>query len=307
MKGVNPIFYYFLFFDSTVIFPVIVNGLRVLGLWYSPLADTGQQTFAYPFIAFSVSSIFASVVLGLFLYRRKGSRFILVRGPMGIRSVLKAMFRDRVGRVLILVYSISYLISFLVVSGLLLIPGINVDSYFVKLTAITYEGSGINVVSVGNVQLVENWAMIALGVLVDAFLTFSMILSYYFVSLVYVSLNLYRFPVPRSFRLQAGSAVGGFLTASVPSIGTIAGICCLTPTAINSLLYLSSATLPLAKGLTWKYGTFVLGAWTGGVLQALTLLSPVIVGVAISSVSAYYIYLVSKRVNEAMMGEQVTR
>ncbi|MBW9141643.1 MAG: hypothetical protein K1T65_08195 [Candidatus Aramenus sp.] len=305
MKGVNPIFYYFLFFDSTVIFPIIVNGLRVLGIWYSPLADTGQQTFSYPFMTFTVSSILASIVLGLFLYKRKGSRFILVRGPMGIRSVLKAMFRDRVGRALILVYFISYFISFTVVSGLLLVPGINVDSYFVKLTAITYEGSGINVVSVGNVLLVENWAMMALGVLVDSFLTFSVALSYYFVSLVYVSLNLYRFPIPRSFRLQASSAVGGFLTASVPSIGTIAGICCLTPTAINSLLYLSSATLPLAKGITWKYGTFVLGSWTGGLLQALYLLSPVIVGVVISSVSAYYIYLVSKRVNEVMMSEQV--
>jgi len=277
--------------------PIVINGIKVLKLWYSPMADTGRVTFLYPFIEFITAFFLLSFIIGFLLYRKKGSRFILVRGPMRLRNVIKAVIRDKVGRWMVIAYTFSYFISYLITSDLLLIPGINVDSYFTQLTMLTYEGSGFNVLELGNnLALVESPYLMLMGIGVDAVLTLSLILSYYMISLIYVSMNLYSFPVPRSFRLSATSTAGGFLTASVPSLGTIAGICCLTPTAMNSLLYLASGTLPLTKGVAWKYGTFILGTWTGGILQALALGSTVITGILILSISAYYIYKISNRI-----------
>ncbi|ARM76861.1 hypothetical protein [Acidianus manzaensis] len=301
-KVIHPLFYYLIFIDFTVLLPVIVNGVRILNLWYSPMSDTGQITFTTPFLLFSVICISISIILGYFLYRRKSNRFILVSGPMRIRNVVKAMIKDNLGRSLIIVYSALYFISYLITSGLLIIPGINVDSYFTQLSIITYEGSGITVYKlIGSVYLVSNSTLLFLGFIIDAILTLSLILSYYIVSLVYVSLNIYSFPVPKRFRIYGLSTAGGFLTASVPSIGTIAGVCCLTPTAINSLLYLASGTLPFAKGITWKYGTFIVGAWTGGILQALSLVSPMVLGVILIGVSAYYIYSISNRISRMVI------
>ncbi len=303
-KAINPIFYFFIFFDATIILPIVVNGIRVLKLWYSPLSDSGQATFLYPFLTFSITSLTLSVLIGTILYNKKGNRFILVRGPMRVSSVIRAILKDKIGRLLVLTYFISYLISFMITSGILIIPGINVDSYFTSLTITSYEGYGINVINlIGNTYLVLNPLLLVFGTFVDIFLTFSLILSYYIISLIYVSLNLYNFHIPKTLRIYGLNVTGGFLTASVPSIGTIAGICCLTPTAINSLLYLSSATLPITKGLTWKYGTFLLGAWTGGILQAFILASPVLIGVIVSSMSLYYIYIISKRINQVMISE----
>jgi len=303
LKAINPLFYFFIFLYATVVLPIIINGFKIVNLWYAPLSDTGQATFIYPFLTFVVFSLSSLILIGYFLYRRKGSRFILVRGPMRLRSVIKAIMKDNLGRTLIIIYSILYIISFMITSGLLLIPGINIDSYFVKLTLVTYEGSGINVIALGNFYLIINYLMIVFGIFIDLLLSISLILSYYIISLIYVSYNIYSFPVPKNFRIYGMSTVGGFLTASVPSIGTIAGICCLTPTALNSLLYLASSSLPLTKGIAWKYGTFILGAWTGGLLQALTLVSPVILGGIIIGVSVYYVYLISKRINKVMIGE----
>ncbi|AWR98348.1 hypothetical protein DFR86_11035 [Acidianus sulfidivorans JP7] len=296
-KLIHPLFYYLLFVDFTVLLPIIINGIRVLNLWYSPLSDTGQITFLKPFILFSVVSFLISVILGILFYKKKSNRFILVSGPMRLRNVVKAMIKDSFGRMLIAIYSILYFISFLITSGLLIIPGINVDSYFTQLTAITYEGSGINILKIGPIYFAQNTTFLFLGVIVDVVLTLSLILSYYVVSLVYVSLNIYSFPVPKKFRIYGLSTAGGFLTASVPSIGTIAGICCLTPTAINSLLYLASGILPFAKGITWKYGVFILGAWTGGILQMLSLASPMILGLILIGVSTYYIYSISNKLS----------
>ncbi|BDB99601.1 hypothetical protein [Saccharolobus caldissimus] len=301
MKVMNPLFYFFIFLYSTVILPIIVNGIRVLKVWYGPLADTGQITFLYPFLTFTISTTILSVILGYTLYRKKSSRFILIRGPMRVRSVIRAILRDSLGRILVLIYSSLYFISFLIVSGLLLIPGINVDRYLTSLTVISYEGSGISLIKIGQFYFILNPFILLFGLIVDVFLSISLMLSYYIVSLIYVSYHLYSFPVPKSFRIYTINTVGGFLTASVPSIGTIAGICCLTPTAINSLLYLASASLPLSKGITWKYGTFILGTWTGGVLQAIILASPVIAGVIISGISIYYIYIISRRLNEVVI------
>ncbi|EZQ07071.1 hypothetical protein CM19_06930 [Candidatus Acidianus copahuensis] len=303
MKALNPFFYYFIFFEATVIAPIIVNGARIYSIWYSPLADTGRSTFLLPFLIFVVIVIAVSIVIGMIIFRIKKGRFILVTGPMRPRSVIKAVTKDSLGRWLVIGYFLSYLISYLVVSGILLIPNLNVSQYFLDLTAITYLGEGINVIPLGSAYLVINLPLILLGFAVDFFLTISMILSYYLVSLVYVSANIYSFPVPKSMRIYSLSTAGGFLTASVPSLGTIAGICCLTPTAINSLLYLASGTLPLTKGLAWKYGTFIAGAWTGGILQVLNLVSPMILGGLMLGISIYYIYLISKRLNRVLQGE----
>lgn len=302
-KVFHPLFYYLIFLDATVLLPIIINGIRVLDLWYSPLADTGQITFIQPFLIFLFISVLISLFLGYVFYRKRSNRFILVTGPMRIRSVIRAMIKDSLGRTLVIIYSILYFISYLITSGLLVIPGINVDSYFVDLTVISYQGYGLQVIQLGKFYLVLNLFQLLFGLIVDAVLTISLILSYYMVSLVYVSLNIHAFPVPKKFRIYGLGTVGGFLTASVPSIGTIAGICCLTPTAINSLLYLASSTLPFAKGITWKYGTFIAGAWVGGILQVLSLVSPVILGTILIGISAYYIYSISSRINKVLMNE----
>lgn len=302
-RVIHPFFYYLIFVDATVVLPIVINGIRVLNLWYSPLSDTGQITFAIPFLIFSLSAFVVSSILGFLFYRKKTHRFILVRGPMRLRNVIRAIIKDSLGRTLVLTYSTLYLISYLITSGLILIPGVNVDSYFVELTVISYEGYGLQVLKLGNLYLVPDLFQILFGIAVDIVLTLSLILSYYVVSLIYVSVNIYSFPVPKKFRIYSLSTVGGFLSASVPSIGTIAGICCLTPTAINSLLYLASTTLPFAKGLTWKYGIFISGAWIGGVLQFLSLASPVFLGITLIGVSTYYIYSISNRINRVMVGE----
>lgn len=298
MKPLNPLFYFFLFLEATVLFPVVINGFRVVNVWYCPMSDTGQTTFITPFLDYVFSFLAVSLAVGFVLLKKKGSRFILVRGPMRVKSVIKAVLKDKVGLALVSTYFSLYYLSYLVTSGILLVPGLNVDRYFVQLTLTTYEGAGFAVSKLGWFYLVIEPSMMLIGIAVDAVLTVSLILSYYVISLIYVSTNLYSFPIPKSFRLSATSTAGGFLTASVPSIGTIAGICCLTPTAMNSLLYLASGALPLTKGVAWKYGTFVLGAWTGGLIQALALGSTVFAGALILGVSAYYVMRISKRLAE---------
>ncbi len=274
---------------------MIINGFRVVNVWYCPMSDTGQITFITPFLEYVFSFLLISVTVGVVLFRKKGNRFILVRGPMRIKNVIRAVLKDKVGFALVSTYFVLYYISYLITSGVLLVPGLNVDKYFVQLTLTTYEGAGLSVLKLGGLYLVAEPSIMLMGLAVDLLLTVSLILSYYVISLIYVSANLYSFPVPKSFRLSATSTAGGFLTASVPSIGTIAGICCLTPTAMNSLLYMASGALPLTKGVAWKYGTFVLGAWTGGIMQALALGSTVLAGALILGISAYYVVRISRR------------
>lgn len=303
MKGkvFHPFFYYLLFIEATVVMPIIINGIRVLKLWYYPFTTSGQLVFLKPFLIFLIVVALISVLLGYLFYNRHSHRFILVYGPMRLRNVIKAMVKNSLGIKLIVIYSGLYFVSYLITSGLLLIPGINVDSYFISLIITEYEDSGLQVIQLGNLYFIIYVPQLMLGIAIDAILTSSMMLSYYITSLIYVSLNIYSFPVPKRFRIYSLNTVGGFLSASVPSIGTIAGICCLTPTAINSLLYLASATLPFAKGITWKSGIFIGGTWVGGILQLLTLASPVILGIVLIGISTYYVRSISNRINEALM------
>ena len=294
---INPFFYVFVFFNSTVFLPIVVTGLRVYELWYSPLSDTGQATFSAPFTAFAVAYLVVSVAVGYLVFRLKRGRFILVSGPMRVRSVLRATLKDSFGRAMIIAYSASYFVSYLIVSGLWLVPDLNVSSYFLTPTVIAYEGNGIDVVPLMGTFLVLNYTLLLLGVVNDVVLSVALSLGYYIMSLIYVSLNAFEWRVPSSFRLAALNTAGGFLTASVPSIGTIAGICCLTPTAMNSLLFLISSSYPaVTKGVMWKYGTFVLGSWTGGLLQALVLASPVVAGLVMIGVAAFEVYKISNAI-----------
>lgn len=290
MKPINPFLYIFLFFNATVFLPILINGIRVVDVWYCPLSDTGQITFVRPFLLFVILYLVGSVLAGYILYRYKKGRFILVHGPMRLRSVLRAIMKDGVGKGLIALFVPTYYLSFLIVSGLLLVPNINVSTYFMGLTAITYKGEGITMIG----DLVINVPLLLLGAVNDLVLTLSLLFSYYVISLLYVSSSTMRWAIPRSLRMGTLNTTAGFLTASIPSIGTIAGICCLSPTAINSLLYLLSGSYPaLTKGITWKYGTFIAGAWTGGILQAVLLLSPTITGMILLSVGIWQIMVIS--------------
>gem|GEM_PF-359141 len=291
LKAVNPFFTVFSFFNATVFLPIVVNGVRVLGLWYSPLADTGQVTFEIPFLIFVLVYALVSGVVGFLVFRMRKGRFILVHGPMRLRTVVRATLRDGFGRALVMTFFPSYFLSYLVVSGLLLIPNVNVSPYFHDLTTITYQAVGFPVF--GGL-LVFSPVQYLIGLANDVVLTLSLILSYYVTSLLYVSSNALKWAVPKSLRLSTYNTAAGFLTASIPSLGTIAGVCCLTPTAVNSLLYLLSGAYPaVTKGITWKYGTFMAGAWTGGILQALILFSPSLLGLVMLGLGVWQVSVIS--------------
>lgn len=295
MRVLHPYFYAYIFFNSTVFLPIIINGFRILKLWYAPLSDSGVQTFLYPFLEFVFAYVILSSALGYFLYKYKRNRFVLVRGDFTIKSVIKSLLRDKLTGALFAAYAISYFISYLIVSGVLLVPNINVSPYFLPLTIISYEGYGIPVFGF----FVFNLPFLLIGVINTVILSLGFILSYYVISLIYVSYNMMRWEVPKSFRLTALNVAGGFLTASVPSIGTIAGICCLTPAAINSLMYLASSSFPLLKNLAWKNSLFV-GVSLIAISQIVLLLSPVFIGIVLLSISVYSLSKVGKKLREGL-------
>lgn len=302
MRPIHPLFFLFLFFNSTVFLPILTTGIRVDWLWYSPLADTGRVTFLYPFLVIVAVYVIASVIIGAYLYTRKRNRFILVEGPMGVRTVLRTLLKDRKASTTGLVYGISFALSFLIVSGLLLVPNLNVASPFYDLTVMAWQGEGIPYITVGPVSLALNLPLTLIGVVVTLILTISMLLGYYITSLVYVSSEISRFPIPSTLRLAVGQSFGGFLSATVPSLGTSAGICCLTPVGVNSLLYLASAGIPvIGKKIVWSSGMFAGVGWMVGVLGGAELLSTVLVGTFILSVSIYGIRRIAERVNQMVV------
>ncbi|MCH4815564.1 MAG: hypothetical protein QXY87_07560 [Saccharolobus sp.] len=302
MKVLHPYFYTFLFFNFTVFLPILINGIRIVSLWYSPLSDTGQQTFIFPFLTFTIIYLACSSIFGYFLYRHKENKFILVKGDFTVLNIMKSLLNDKAFRKILIFYSFSYLVSFLIVSGVILIPNINISPYFLKLTIITYDAYGIQ--TYFNF-FVLNIPMIVFALLNTLILSFAFMLSYYTISLMYVSYNLMKWKVPRTFRIATTNMVGGFLTASVPSIGTIAGICCLTPTAINSLLYLASSSFPLiSKNLVWKYTIYMGMPLLSTISQLILLSSPVFAGVAILSLSLYSLIQISKKLREGLLWQR---
>ena len=103
--------------------------------------------------------------------------------------------------------------------------------------------------------------------------------------------------VPGSMRLMAAQTTGGFLATSVPALATSAAICCLTPTGVNSLLYLVSAsTSVLSKKVILGYGTVAGIFWVTGVLQGVELFSTTVLGVALLGLSFYQVRRMARMV-----------
>jgi hypothetical protein len=291
LRALHPLLFLLLFFDVTSLAPVITTGLRVADLWYTPMATTGQASFLYPFLGFVAVCGAANVLAWLLLGRLDWGRFIPVDGEMGIRSIVRGMLADRAGRTILLVFAPVFLVSYLVSSGLLLVPDVNISSYFIPVTVISYKAVGVPVIG----PLALNLDLLAVGFIDLAFLSLALLLGYYVATLVYVSESSSRLGVSGSMRLVATQAAGGFLATSVPALATSAAICCLTPTGVNSLLYLVSAsTSVLSKKVIFGYGTVAGLFWVTGLMQGLELLSTAVLGIALLGLSYYQVRRITR-------------
>jgi hypothetical protein len=276
-----------------VLAPVVTTGLRVTDLWYTPMATTGQASFFYPFLDFVAACVMVDVIALLLLRRLDWGRFIPLDAEVGIRSIVRGVLADRMGRAVLLAFAPVYLLSYLVSSGLLLVPDVNISPYFVPVTRISYQAVGVPLVG----PLALNIDLLALG-LADLFLlSFALVLGYYVANLVYVSQGGTDSLVPKSMRMMATQTAGGFLATSVPALATSAAICCLTPTGVNSLLYLVSAsTSVLSKKVVFGYGTIAGVFWVTGLLQGVELFSTTAIGVALLGLSFYQVRRIARTV-----------
>ncbi len=270
-----------------------MTGLRVVDIWYSPIANTGQASFLYPFLEFVAVCVAVNVLAFLGLRRLDWGRFIPLDGAIGIRSMVRAVLADRMGRAILSVFVPLYFLSFLVSSGQLLVPNLNISSYFLGLTHIVFKAVGVPLIG----ALALNLDVMAVGVANLFFLSLSLVLGYYVVTLVYTSQSSASLGVPGSTRLIATQTAGGLLATSVPALATSAAICCLTPTGVNSLLYLVSASSSfLSKKVLFGYGTISGVFWLGGLFQGVELFSTVILGVALLGLSVYQVRKLSRTV-----------
>jgi hypothetical protein len=286
LKALNPLLFLLLFFDATCLAPVVVTGSRVVDIWYAPMANTGQASFLYPFLEFVAVCVAVNVLALLVLRRLDWGRFIPLNGDIGIRSIVRGVLADRMGRGILLVYVPLYFLSFLVSSGQLLVPNVNVSSYFIPLTQIVFKAVGVPLIG----ALALNLDLMVVGFADLFFLSLSLVLGYYVVTLVYTSQSGANSGLPASTRLIATQTAGGLLATSVPALATSAAICCLTPTGVNSLLYLVSAsTSVLSKKVIFGYGTIAGVFWVTGLLQGLELFSTVVLGVALLGLSYYQV------------------
>ncbi|MDA4133086.1 MAG: hypothetical protein OK454_08185, partial [Thaumarchaeota archaeon] len=275
MKALNPLLFLLLFFDATCLAPVVMTGLRVVDIWYAPMANTGQVSFLYPFLEFVAVCVAINGVALVALRRLDWGRFIPLDGEIGIRSVVRAVLADRVGRAILAVYVPLCFLSFLVSSGQLLVPNVNISSYFMPLTQIVFKIVGVPLIG----ALALNLELMAVGVADLFFLSLALVLGYYVVTLVYTSQSGANLGVPASTRLVATQTAGGLLATSVPALATTASMCCLTPTGVNSLLYLVSASSSLlSKKIIFGYGTVAGVFWVTGLLQGVELFSTAVVG-----------------------------
>jgi hypothetical protein len=291
LKALNPLLFLLLFFDATCLAPVVVTGLRVVDIWYAPLANTGQVSFLYPFLEFVAVCVAVNVLALVVLRRLDWGRFIPLGGDIGIRSIVRGVLGDRMGRGILLVYVPVFFLSFLVSSGQLLVPNVNVSSYFIPLTQIVFKADGVPLIG----ALALNLDLLLVGFVDLLLLSLSLLLGYYFVTLLYASQSGANLGVPGSTRLIATQTAGGLLATSVPALATSAAICCLTPTGVNSLLYLVSASSSvLSKKVLFGYGTISGVFWLGGLLQGVELFSTVIVGVALLGLSVYQVRKLSR-------------
>jgi hypothetical protein len=293
LKALNPLLFLLLFFDATCLAPVIMTGVRVVDIWYAPLANTGQASFLYPFLEFVAVCVAINVLALLGLRRLDWGRFIPLDGAIGIRSMLRAVVSDRMGRAILAAFVPLYFLSFLVSSGQLLVPNLNVSAYFVPLTNIVFRADGVPLVG----AFALNLDVMLVGIANLFFLSVALLLGYYVVTLVFTSQSGASLGVPGSTRLIATQTAGGLLATSVPALATSAAICCLTPTGVNSLLYLVSASSSLlSKKVLFGYGTISGVFWLGGLLQGVELFSTVILGVALLGLSVYQVRKLSRTV-----------
>lgn len=293
MRIVNPLLFLFLFFNVTTLLPVVSTGFRVAGLWYTPMATTGQASFLVPFYEFVAACVVVDGVAYLTLRRLEWGRFIALDGDIGIRSILRGVLSDRFGRAILFSFVPIYLLSYLVSSGLLIVPNVNVSPYFVPVTRLSLAAVGVPLVG----PLALNLDLLAIGILDLMILSVALMLGYYVTTLIFVSQAGGSLGVPGSARLVATQAAGGFLASSVPALATSASICCLTPTGINSLLYLVSASSSvLTKKVIFGYGTIAGAFWVTGLLQGLELLSTMVLGIALLSLSFYQVRRVARTV-----------
>jgi hypothetical protein len=294
LKALHPLLFLLIFFDVTSLLPVVTTGLRIAYLWYTPMATTGQASFAFPFLEFALGCVVVNALAFVFLRRGLDwSRFIPLDGDIGIWSIVRGVLADKVGRAVLLAFAPIYLLSYLVSSGLLLVPDVNISSYFIPVTRISYQAVGVPLIG----PLALNFDLLAVG-LVDLFLlSLALVLGYYVSSLVFVSQSGYDLGVPGSMRLMATQTAGGFLASSVPALATSAAICCLTPTGVNSLLYLVSAsTSVLSKKVIFGYGTVAGAFWVTGMLQGIELFSTTILGFALLGLSYYQVRRIARTV-----------
>lgn len=259
------------------------------------MADTGQASFFYPFVEFVIACAVVNVVSYLLLRRVNWERFIALGGKNGWKSIIRGVLHDRLGRAILLAYAPLYFLSFLITSGLLLVPNINVSSYFVPLTQITFQGDGVPMIG----PLALNVDFLALGVVNTLVLSIALAFGYYINCLTFVSQRAIDMGVPGAMKLAATQNVGGFLATSAPAIATTSAICCLTPTGMNSLLYLiSTSSSILSKKLIWSYGTIAGAFWLTGLLQGVELLSTMAIGIALLGISYYQVRRIQRNVSQ---------
>ena len=293
MKAIHPLLFLLLFFDVTSLAPVVTTGLRVAELWYTPIATTGQASFVNPFLEFLGACVAVNVIAIAFLRKLDWGRFIPLDGDIGIRSIVRGVLADKMGRAVVAAFAPIYVLSYLVSSGLLLVPGVNVSAFFVPMTRISYQAVGVPVIG----PLALNLDIIAVGVLDLVLLSLALTLGYYVANLVYVSQSSSDLGVPGSTRMMATQTAGGFLATSVPALATSAAVCCLTPTGVNSLLYLASAsTSVLSKKVILGYGTITGLFWATGLLQGVELFSTAVLGVALLGLSFYQVRRIARTV-----------
>lgn len=293
MKAIHPLFFLLLFANVTLVLPIVTNGLRVLYLWYSPMADTGQLSFLYPFLGYILAFAGIDVVALVFLRRVNWERFIALGGRLGWKSIVRGVWNDAVGRAVVLAYAPLYFVSFLIASGLLVVPNLNVSSYLIPSTQIMFRADGVPMIG----YLALNIDFLVLGVLNTLVLTLALLFGYYINCLTYVSQKAAGMGVPGAMKLSITQSAGGFLATSIPALATTSAICCLTPTGINSLLYLISASSSiLSKKLVWGYGTIAGAFWVTGLLQGVELLSTMAIGVALLGLSFYQVRRIQRNV-----------
>ncbi len=259
------------------------------------MANTGQVSFLYPFIEWVAAFAVINVIAVFFLRRVNWERFIAIGGQNGWRSIIKGVWNDKLGRGILLAYAPLYFFSFLVTSGLLLVPNLNISSYFVPLTQIVFQGNHVPMFG----PLVLNAEFLLLGVVNTVVLSLALVFGYYINCLTFVSQKAIDMGVPGAMKLAATQNIGGFLATSAPALATTTAICCLTPTGMNSLLYLiSTSNSFLSKKLVWSYGSIAGAFWLTGLLQGVELLSTMAIGVALLGISYYQVRKIQRNVSQ---------